>query len=144
MPRQVPRLRVRLVKYAFDSAGRLTKITDYDSTTYDYTYDASGNVITTDDYERDHRPNGDLGNRSYPSLVERTRVVFFANRTEPGRVGGYKARPIMFSSWAKNCFLPQGWPVRVVLRICVASSSFSVRSYCVQSSTTHGRRKTFR
>ena len=38
------------LEYAYDDAGRLTKITDYDDSTLTYTYDATWNVITMNDY----------------------------------------------------------------------------------------------
>ncbi|MBI4556874.1 MAG: RHS repeat protein [Candidatus Hydrogenedentes bacterium] len=38
------------LQYAYNTSGKLTKITDYDASTLDYTYDAAGNVITMDDY----------------------------------------------------------------------------------------------
>jgi RHS repeat-associated protein len=38
------------LRYAYDDAGRLTRLTDYDNSTLDYTYDGSGNVLTLNDY----------------------------------------------------------------------------------------------
>jgi len=38
------------LRYAYDSSGRLTQLTDYDDSTLTYTYDAAGRVVTMNDY----------------------------------------------------------------------------------------------
>ena len=37
------------LRYAYDSNGRLTQITDYGDSTLTYTYDAAGRVVTMND-----------------------------------------------------------------------------------------------
>jgi hypothetical protein len=54
------------------------------------------------------------------------------------RFFGCSTRPRRLSSWTRNCFPPQGRPVRVVVRMRATFSSSSVRSESAQSFTTPG------